>query len=301
MAWLARHARHSWPGASSAAWPAPTCWCWRPRWCWSACAATGHGGLSAIHFSGVGTGIALSALLTWALASAGLDWRAMWLGGGLLSLAGLAAVAALVAGSAGRVARHRRPRRERQRTARLQAAHDRLWPVRLRLRDHGDLHRRHRARLAGGGAHRAGVLAGASAWRPFPRWRSGSPSGGAIGVMQAFAIACVIEAGRRVCQRRLAQRCRPASLRPRLLGGTFMGMTALGLIAARDLAPADAAPLGGNTYRCLRPRPDRRPHRGRLWLRPDRQLLSALRCWLLAALVRKCLSGPCSLPRQRSA
>ena len=58
--------------------------------------ATGHGSLSAIHFSGVGTGIALSALLTWALASGGLDWRAMWLGGGLLSLAGLAAVAVLV-------------------------------------------------------------------------------------------------------------------------------------------------------------------------------------------------------------
>ena len=73
-------------------------------------AASGHGGLSAVHFSGVGTGIAVSALLTWALAAAQLDWRAMWLGGGLLSLAGLAVVAALVPGGMPRGRRRRMQR-----------------------------------------------------------------------------------------------------------------------------------------------------------------------------------------------
>jgi MFS family permease len=38
-------------------------------------AASGHGGLSAIHFSGVGTGIAVSAVLTWALAAGQLVSR----------------------------------------------------------------------------------------------------------------------------------------------------------------------------------------------------------------------------------
>src|SRR6185436_10707384 len=46
----------------------------------------GRGNLSALHFSGVGTGIAVSAMLICGLSSAGMDWRAMWLGGGVLSL-----------------------------------------------------------------------------------------------------------------------------------------------------------------------------------------------------------------------
>jgi MFS family permease len=73
--------------------------------------ATGHGALSAVHFSGVGTGIASSALLTWALQAAGFGWRAMWLWGGIVSLAGLAVVAALVPGE--RAAQRRPVHRDR--------------------------------------------------------------------------------------------------------------------------------------------------------------------------------------------
>ena len=58
-----------------------------------------------------------------------------------------------------------------------------------------------------------------------------------------------------------------------------MGITALGLIAARDLAPADAQAVAGHSHGRFRSGPDRRPDRGRLWLRPHRQLLSCLRCW----------------------
>jgi predicted MFS family arabinose efflux permease len=55
-------------------------------------AATGHGRLSAVHFAGVGTGIALSAALVALLH----DWRTMWFASAGLALVAGAAVVALV-------------------------------------------------------------------------------------------------------------------------------------------------------------------------------------------------------------
>jgi predicted MFS family arabinose efflux permease len=53
-------------------------------------------GLAALHFAGVGTGIAVSAaLVAWLLASGG-DWSVMWLASGAVSLVGAMAVALLV-------------------------------------------------------------------------------------------------------------------------------------------------------------------------------------------------------------
>lgn len=59
-------------------------------------AAFGRSGLSAIHFAGVGVGIAVSAMLTAGVAAAGLDWREQWQVAGAASLAGLALVFLLV-------------------------------------------------------------------------------------------------------------------------------------------------------------------------------------------------------------
>ena len=59
-------------------------------------ALLGRGGLSAIHFAGVGTGIAISAVLVSGLAGSGGDWRAMWLASGVLSLTGLGFALALI-------------------------------------------------------------------------------------------------------------------------------------------------------------------------------------------------------------
>ena len=59
-------------------------------------AQAGRAGLSALHFAGVGVGIALSAALVSALQAAGADWRALWLASGAASLAALAGVALLV-------------------------------------------------------------------------------------------------------------------------------------------------------------------------------------------------------------
>jgi predicted MFS family arabinose efflux permease len=55
-------------------------------------AATGHGRLSAVHFTGVGTGIAVSAALVAMLH----DWRTMWFASAALALAAGVAVIALV-------------------------------------------------------------------------------------------------------------------------------------------------------------------------------------------------------------
>jgi predicted MFS family arabinose efflux permease len=56
----------------------------------------GHPGLSALHFAGVGVGIAVSAALVAALLHAGADWTTMWRATGGVALLGTVAVALLV-------------------------------------------------------------------------------------------------------------------------------------------------------------------------------------------------------------
>ncbi len=59
-------------------------------------AAAGRSGLSAVHFAGVGCGIAVSAVLVAGLAAEGYGWRAQWLYSGAVSLLALGAVVWLV-------------------------------------------------------------------------------------------------------------------------------------------------------------------------------------------------------------
>lgn len=56
-------------------------------------AMAGRSGLSALHFAGVGSGIAMSAALVAAMVLLGNDWRALWLASGATSLLALLAVA----------------------------------------------------------------------------------------------------------------------------------------------------------------------------------------------------------------
>ncbi|WP_319772010.1 YbfB/YjiJ family MFS transporter [Breoghania sp.] len=58
--------------------------------------AAGRPGLVALYFSGVGFGMAGSALLVAGLAAAGADWRTFWYAGGLVTVALLAVCAVLV-------------------------------------------------------------------------------------------------------------------------------------------------------------------------------------------------------------
>jgi len=165
-----------------------------------------------------------------------LDWRAMWLGGGVLSLAGLAAVAALV------------PGRDAARPAAQSAAGP---PGDARLR---------RLAVAYGlfgfgyvitatfivvivrGSPQAApiepvfwLVFGLSAIPSVALWVA---AGRRYGVLKVFAVACIVEAAGV-----FASVAWPGVIgllaASVLLGGTFMGLTALGLIAARDLAPLD--------------------------------------------------------------
>jgi predicted MFS family arabinose efflux permease len=56
----------------------------------------GKDNLSAVHFAGVGVGIAASALLIWGLAELGNGWQSMWFGGCLATVVSTMAVALLV-------------------------------------------------------------------------------------------------------------------------------------------------------------------------------------------------------------
>ena len=234
--------------------------------------AVGRGNLSAVHFSGVGTGITVSALLTWALAFAGMDWRALWLGGGLLSLAALPVVAAFVPAAPAPVAQ--------QMAAKPAAADVRLTLLTLAygLFGFGYVITITFIVVIVRGSPSAATMEpifwlviGLAAIPSVALWVA---AGRRLGAATAFAIACVVEAAGV-----FASVAWPTSaglfLAAALLGGTFMGLTALGLIAARNLA-RESAPTAGDHYRRLRPRPDRRAHRRRLRLRPHRQFLPAL-------------------------
>jgi predicted MFS family arabinose efflux permease len=56
----------------------------------------GRSQLSAVHFAGVGAGIAVSAILVSGVLAAGGDWRSLWMASGLLCLLGLGFVYALI-------------------------------------------------------------------------------------------------------------------------------------------------------------------------------------------------------------
>ena len=200
--------------------------------------ASGHARLSAIHFSGVGTGIVVSALLTWALAAAGFGWRAMWLAAGAIALAGTAAVALLVPEGS-------------------PASQGVTGAASGATKSDGRL----RALVLAYGLFGFGYIITATfivaIVRGSPEAVSVEPvfwlvlglcavpsvalwvaAGRRLGVMRAFALACLIEAVgvfASVAWPTIAG----LLLASALLGGTFMGLTALGLIAARDLAPAE--------------------------------------------------------------
>ena len=199
-------------------------------------AAAGRSGLSAMHFAGVGCGIAVSAVLVAGLAAGGYGWRTQWLYSGAVSLLALGAVVWLVPGEA----ETKRPAGSSQ--------------------DAG-IDRRLFALIVAYGLFGFGYVITATFISALVRtspdlssiesviWLvvglAAVPSvalwtwiGRRWGNDRAFAIACFVEAVG-VAMSVVATSAVAVVVSAALLGGTFMGITALGLVYARHLSTGD--------------------------------------------------------------
>lgn len=195
--------------------------------------AAGRGGLVALHFAGVGIGIAASALLVSGLAAFGYDWRWQWIVSGVISLAAVAVAAALIPNQA-----------EPAPAPRLGAAGQGLGRL---IAAYG---------LFGFGyvitaTFLVAIVRGSAEIAPLEPliWLvvglTAAPSialwgwiGARIGMIRAFAIACAVEAAG-VAASVLWVAPAGVLLSAVLLGGTFVSLGALGLVGARQIAGGD--------------------------------------------------------------
>ena len=196
-------------------------------------ATMARAGLAALHFAGVGLGIAASAGL---VALPGLGWRGEWAAAGLASLAAAGAVAWLVPGEDGAAARPAAPR----------AAGDgrwlAWWAVAYGLFGFGYVVTATFlvAIVRAEAALRAvepfvWLIVGLAAVPSVALW---GWAGRRLGLARSFALACLIAAvgvAASVAWPGAAGALTAAAL----LGGTFMGLTALGLAGGRALSADD--------------------------------------------------------------
>jgi predicted MFS family arabinose efflux permease len=193
--------------------------------------------LAALHFAGVGTGIAISAVLVAALLGNGADWRTLWLASGATSLAGALAVALLLPPQADA------PRTMQQTDAKRPNPHLRRLTIAYGLFGFGYVITATFlvAIVRTTPAIRAlepviWVAVGMAAAPSVMLWGA---LGRRIGIPAAYAIAAVAEA-----MGVLASVEWPSMIgmfvAALLVGGTFMGLTSLGLMRARELARGDA-------------------------------------------------------------
>jgi predicted MFS family arabinose efflux permease len=197
-------------------------------------ARSGRNELQSLHFSGVGTGIAISSLLMVALATTQTDWTAGWYWSGAVSFVGLVLVAFLAnEGPAGSGSSGREPPLPRD------AA---LYKIILSyglfgfgyvitatflvaiVRQNGET-RVFEALvwLATGVA----AVPSLFLWQTLARRSS---------IYKAYALSCIVEAIGVAASVMISGRVGPLA-GGILLGATFMAQTALGLQAARQLAP----------------------------------------------------------------
>ena len=193
--------------------------------------AAGRPGLTAVHFAGVGTGIAISAVIV--VISSG--WRAAWLGAGLASLVLIALVAALIPDRSDVTPVLPLPAsRTGSPLTRLVVAYglfgfgyiiSATFLIAI-VRDSPAIR---------GFEPVVWLLVGLTAAPSVAVWRAVE---GRIGIARAFALACATEA-MGVAASVLWISPVGVLFAAALLGATFMGITALGLIWARRLAQGD--------------------------------------------------------------
>jgi predicted MFS family arabinose efflux permease len=196
-------------------------------------AAAGRDDLQALHFGGVGLGIAVSALLVGSLHLAGGDWAVGWVGAGVLSLAGFLVAAVLIReGPLSAGAGDREPRLPRSMAlAKITAAYGifgfgyiitATFLVAIVRQGEG------------------GPLFEAAVWlvtgiAGFPSVYLWKPVVARLGNMRTFALGCVVEGIGVVASVKLGSYAGPL-IGGVLLGGTFIALTTIGLVAGRAIA-----------------------------------------------------------------
>ena len=199
-------------------------------------ASAGRSGLSAVHFAGVGSGIAVSAALVAILVRDGAAWSTLWFASAVLAAIASLAVAAMVPPEPN-AAQTAAP------TVRAKVSADFVALVVA----YG---------LFGFGyiitaTFIVDMVRGTAALRPLESYiwvlfgLSAAPSvalwtvlGRRWGILKTFAVASIVEAAG-VAASALWLHAPGVIVAALFVGGTFMGLTALGLIAARETADGD--------------------------------------------------------------
>jgi predicted MFS family arabinose efflux permease len=197
---------------------------------------SGRGSLSAIHFAGVGCGIMISAVAVSAMLASGVGWRGLWIGSGSIAMLAASAAAALI--PAGYAAASSGPKTLSigpSRAGAMVVAYGlfgfgyiitaTFLVTIVRLTDEVRVLEPWIWILFG-----LGAIPSVALWTRL---------GERIGIMNAFAAACAIEAvavAASVEWVTISGVCFSALL----LGGTFMGLTALGFMAVRILSPGNS-------------------------------------------------------------
>jgi len=197
--------------------------------------AAGRGGLSALHFAGVGCGIAFSAVLIAALVQFSADWRALWLASGVATLVFLAAAIFLVPApdhksqaAAGGAPSQKQPNVLSGSLIRLVAAYGLFGFGYVITATFVSAIARSEQALQSSEQF-VWLAVGLCAAPSIYLWNKVAARTGA---RRAFALACVLEAGG-VALTVLSTAPLLFLLGAGLLGGTFMGITALGLMEGR--------------------------------------------------------------------
>jgi len=196
-------------------------------------AAAGRNDLQALHFGGVGLGIALSAILVGGLHLAGAGWAMGWIGAGIVSLAGFLAAAALIReGPLASGDGSREPGLPRSMAlAKITVAYGvfgfgyiitATFLVAIVRQGQG------------------GPLFEAAVWlvtglAGLPSVYLWKPVVARLGNMRTFALGCVVEGIGVVASVKLGSYAGPL-IGGILLGGTFIALTTIGLVAGRSIA-----------------------------------------------------------------
>ncbi len=195
--------------------------------------AVGRPRLAALHFAGVGTGIAIDAVLAAGLSGRG--WRALWLAAGLVCMLAVAVVAATIPDQPATAAATSSARGARAPLASLVVAYG-LFGFGYIITATFLV-----AIVRGSPEVRAiepvvWLIVGLTAAPSVAVWTMIESR---VGIARAFALACALEAIGVAAASGLWIERSGIVLAAALLGATFMGITALGLIWGRRLAQGD--------------------------------------------------------------